>query len=120
MTMSYISAALRGSCSGVFPEEGQGTSPRHPWRVLRPSCLLKEHGWKGLLARISLAYRSQRCDTNSKIMQGVLVLHHVSPYPALGAPDDPHHLAVQHMGCESSGDIQKGTRVLDPPTRRGR
>jgi hypothetical protein len=45
-------------------------------------------------------------------MQGVLVLHHVSPYPALGAPDDPHHLAVQHMGCGSSGAFQKAPGCL--------
>jgi hypothetical protein len=47
----------------------------------------------------------------------VPVLRQASPYPGLGAPDDPHHLVICGMGSGSFGTLPKGTQGLDPQTR---
>jgi hypothetical protein len=47
-----------GILQWCIPLKRASTSPQHPWRDLRASRLLKEHGRKGLTTRILLPYRS--------------------------------------------------------------
>jgi hypothetical protein len=67
----------------------------------------EEHGREGLQTWFLLADCSQRCGPDSEILPGMPILCHTNPHPSRRAPNDPHHLALHHMGLDLLGPFKK-------------
>jgi hypothetical protein len=45
----------------------------------------------------------------------MIVFHEAKPRSSPGALDNPHYMAVCHIGLGPLGTLQEGARGLDPP-----